>query len=164
MPAVREVSVKIEEGAGDAQKCEYVVDLGLLTRANLATSSIGREAGKLNLAVGAEVFYRNKAKAAEGEGILCNVTNVIGEGKQRRYVSADNLLNESYTAQRLNTDTKSKTPTLSPTRAGTSHHLIGPQSQHSSPSLLTTPGCPTSRRTNKSWRCTRRRRRSTGQR
>lgn len=34
--------------------------------------------------VGTEVFYRNKAKGAEGEGILCSVTSVIGDGKQRR--------------------------------------------------------------------------------
>lgn len=35
------------------------------------------------------VFYRNKGRAAEGEGILCRVTNVIGEGKQRRYEIQD---------------------------------------------------------------------------
>ena len=35
------------------------------------------------------VFYRNKGRAQEGEGILCRVTNVIGEGKQRRYEIQD---------------------------------------------------------------------------
>ncbi len=35
--------------------------------------------------VGSEVFYKYKAKDADGEGILCTVTKVIGEGKQRRY-------------------------------------------------------------------------------
>jgi hypothetical protein len=36
--------------------------------------------------VGAEVFYRNKDKKTEGEGILCSITSILGEGKQRRYV------------------------------------------------------------------------------
>jgi SAGA-associated factor 29 len=36
-----------------------------------------------------EVFYRNKARATEGEGILCIVTSVSGEGKQRRYEIID---------------------------------------------------------------------------
>lgn len=35
------------------------------------------------------VFYKNKGRAAEGEGILCRVTSVIGEGKQRRYEIQD---------------------------------------------------------------------------
>lgn len=35
------------------------------------------------------VFYRNKGRGQEGEGILCRVTNVIGEGKQRRYEIQD---------------------------------------------------------------------------
>lgn len=38
----------------------------------------------MRFTVGTEVFYRNKAKGAEGEGILCSVTNIIGDGKQRR--------------------------------------------------------------------------------
>jgi len=38
------------------------------------------------LKVGAAVFYRNKDKKTEGEGILCSITAVLGEGKQRRYV------------------------------------------------------------------------------
>lgn len=37
-----------------------------------------------------EVLYRNnKSRASEGEGILCRVTSVIGEGKQRRYEIID---------------------------------------------------------------------------
>lgn len=36
--------------------------------------------------VGAEVFYRNNSKKSEGEGILCSITSILGEGKQRRYV------------------------------------------------------------------------------
>jgi len=35
-------------------------------------------------AVGAEVFFKNNKKTVEGEGILCQVTSVIGDGKQRR--------------------------------------------------------------------------------
>ena len=39
--------------------------------------------------MGAMVFYKNKGRASEGEGILCRVTSVIGEGKQRRYEIQD---------------------------------------------------------------------------
>lgn len=54
--------------------------------------------------VGAEVFYKNiprptprgkpsamtqPAEEAEGEGILCRVTKISGEGKQRRYQIRD---------------------------------------------------------------------------
>lgn len=39
---------------------------------------------KPKFAIGAEVFYRHKGKDREGEGIQCRVTNVIGDGKQRR--------------------------------------------------------------------------------
>lgn len=40
---------------------------------------------KPKLTVGAEVFAKNTNKPQqEGEGILCTVTKVIGEGKQRR--------------------------------------------------------------------------------
>ena len=47
---------------------------------------------------GAEVFYRYKKgtqrdrsqdRDDQGEGILCTITNVIGEGKQRRYEILD---------------------------------------------------------------------------
>lgn len=49
------------------------------------------------LAPQTEVLYRNNAKNRsssssanyEGEGILCRVTSVIGEGKQRRYEIID---------------------------------------------------------------------------
>lgn len=44
---------------------------------------------RLQLSLGAHVFYRNKGRTQEGEGILCRVTNVIGEGKQRRYEIQD---------------------------------------------------------------------------
>ncbi|KAF2231727.1 hypothetical protein EV356DRAFT_535238 [Viridothelium virens] len=41
------------------------------------------------LHVGAEVFFRNKARNAEGSGILCTITSINGEGKQRRYEIQD---------------------------------------------------------------------------
>jgi len=44
------------------------------------------------LKVGAAVFYRNKDKKTEGEGILCSITAVLGEGKQKRYVYRGNLV------------------------------------------------------------------------
>lgn len=45
---------------------------------------------KHRLSVGTEVVYRNnKSRSVEGEGILCRVTSVIGEGKQRRYEIID---------------------------------------------------------------------------
>ena len=37
--------------------------------------------------IGSEVYYRNKEIAEGGEGILCKITNVIGEGSKRRWVS-----------------------------------------------------------------------------
>lgn len=49
---------------------------------------------KQRLTVNTEVLYRppksrNTTQQAEGEGILCRVTSVIGEGKQRRYEIID---------------------------------------------------------------------------
>ncbi|CAD0023067.1 unnamed protein product, partial [Aureobasidium pullulans] len=51
--------------------------------------SVKVEDGAESLNLGAQVFYRNKGRTQEGEGILCRVTNVIGEGKQRRYEIQD---------------------------------------------------------------------------
>ncbi|KAF2014911.1 hypothetical protein BU24DRAFT_423822, partial [Aaosphaeria arxii CBS 175.79] len=66
VPAGREGSVKAEDG-DDNFKGE-----------------------KHRLSVGTEVLYRNnKSRSLEGEGILCRVTSVIGEGKQRRYEIID---------------------------------------------------------------------------
>ncbi|KAL2353567.1 SGF29 tudor-like domain-containing protein [Cryomyces antarcticus] len=73
VPAVREPSVKLEDGADSS---------------SIDGMKASDRPGK-GLSVGTEVFYRNKTKAVEGEGILCNVTNVIGEGKQRRYEIQD---------------------------------------------------------------------------
>ncbi|KAH0287204.1 hypothetical protein M436DRAFT_57096 [Aureobasidium namibiae CBS 147.97] len=69
--STREVSVKLEDGAE-----------------SVASTNEPRTS-RLQLSLGAHVFYRNKGRTQEGEGILCRVTNVIGEGKQRRYEIQD---------------------------------------------------------------------------
>ncbi|KAG9695121.1 hypothetical protein KCU76_g4715, partial [Aureobasidium melanogenum] len=69
--STREVSVKLEDGAE-----------------SVASTNEPRSS-RLQLSLGAHVFYRNKGRTQEGEGILCRVTNVIGEGKQRRYEIQD---------------------------------------------------------------------------
>ena len=53
----------------------------------LVTPSASRP--QLKLQVGSEVFFRNKARNAEGSGILCTITAMVGEGKQRRYEIQD---------------------------------------------------------------------------
>ncbi|KAF2269823.1 hypothetical protein CC78DRAFT_564509 [Lojkania enalia] len=66
VPIGREGSVKAEEGDGEQIKEKH------------------------RLHVNTEVLYRpNKSRTFEGEGILCRVTSVIGEGKQRRYEIID---------------------------------------------------------------------------
>jgi hypothetical protein len=49
------------------------------------------DASKTRLLPATEVLYRDPKKRTntEGEGILCRVTTVIGEGKQRRYEIID---------------------------------------------------------------------------
>ncbi|EOD44208.1 putative saga complex component protein [Neofusicoccum parvum UCRNP2] len=70
--AARETSVKVEDGNDSMD--------------SVKVSTVG---DRHRLSVGTEVFYRNKQKNTEGEGILCSVTSVIGEGKQRRYEIID---------------------------------------------------------------------------
>ncbi|KAF2709984.1 hypothetical protein K504DRAFT_466432 [Pleomassaria siparia CBS 279.74] len=68
---------------------------------------------KHRLHVGTEVLYRNnKSRSLEGEGILCRVTTVIGEGKQRRYEIIDS-------------DPEPPTPAL-PYRASVNHLVAIP--------------------------------------
>lgn len=81
-PSTREASVKIEDGA---ESVASSVEGG--TKAPSSSSDPSRS--RLTLSVGAMVYYRNKGRAQEGEGILCRVTSVIGEGKQRRYEIQD---------------------------------------------------------------------------
>ncbi|TKX23687.1 hypothetical protein C1H76_4203 [Elsinoe australis] len=112
-PSMREPSVKIEDGA---ESVTSSIDNGGFASkpaseaGNLATSINTKDARALSsvsatsgtpltptaqqqarqaLVPGAMVFYRNKGRAQEGEGILCRVTSVIGEGKQRRYEIQD---------------------------------------------------------------------------
>ncbi|KAF2221992.1 SGF29 tudor-like domain-containing protein [Elsinoe ampelina] len=91
-PSMREASVKIEDGAesvtssvdGGGTASKPASEAGNLA-INISTTQQARQA----LIPGAMVFYRNKGRAQEGEGILCRVTSVIGEGKQRRYEIQD---------------------------------------------------------------------------
>lgn len=78
IPATREASVKIEDGVES-----------VASSADGTSKSSDRPTNKMTLKMGEIVFYRNKGRAVEGEGILCKVTNVIGEGKQRRYEIQD---------------------------------------------------------------------------
>jgi len=80
-PPTREVSVKIEDGDSIASSVE-----GIKTSTPMSENGVR---SRLTLSVGDMVFYRNKGRAQEGEGILCRVTSVIGEGKQRRYEIQD---------------------------------------------------------------------------
>ncbi|KAF2757618.1 hypothetical protein EJ05DRAFT_538780 [Pseudovirgaria hyperparasitica] len=82
VPVVREPSVKTE----DIDERE---SLKATTPSTPTLSSGSLDAPRPKLHRGTEVFYRNKAKAVEGEGILCSVTAVIGDGKQRRYEIID---------------------------------------------------------------------------
>ncbi|THX73665.1 hypothetical protein D6C78_07648 [Aureobasidium pullulans] len=80
--STREVSVKVEDGAESPSLITTIPHTDSL-QANEPRGS------RLQLNLGAQVFYRNKGRTQEGEGILCRVTNVIGEGKQRRYEIQD---------------------------------------------------------------------------
>jgi len=96
IPATRETSVKIEDGA---ESVASSADGG--STANGPTNSKGssgsRPTNRLVLRKDEIVFCRHDLKAydpkkgeqPEGEGILCRVTAVIGEGKQRRYEVQD---------------------------------------------------------------------------
>ncbi|KAF1945925.1 hypothetical protein EJ02DRAFT_451032 [Clathrospora elynae] len=112
VPVVREDSVKMDDDRDD---------LGKENRPRLSPQT--------------EVLYRNNAKnrsssssmSFEGEGILCRVTSVIGEGKQRRYEIID-------------ADPDPPTPSV-PYRASVNHLMaITPPSSNS-----TLPDLPKSR-------------------
>ena len=94
--ATREPSVKLEDGVESvASSADGVAS----TAPGRSTSNAGpgRSSNRLVLTKGEIVFCRHPstgkpasgADAPEGEGILCRVTNVIGEGKQRRYEVQD---------------------------------------------------------------------------
>jgi len=90
----REASVKIEDGAESVASSTD----GASIAAGSSKNSLGnRPSNRLVLRLGEKVFCRHDPKSfdnkrkeqPEGEGILCKVTNVIGEGKQRRYEVQD---------------------------------------------------------------------------
>ncbi|KAF2102673.1 hypothetical protein NA57DRAFT_71661 [Rhizodiscina lignyota] len=108
VPAAREPSVKTEDGDADVLKAAATPTPSTSTVASASASapstSTAGPSERLKLTVGAEVFYRNSPRPTprgkpssiaapleqpEGEGILCSVTSVIGEGKQRRYEIRD---------------------------------------------------------------------------
>lgn len=96
----RETSVKIEEG----------LDSG--------TEHLSKENKVRSFLIGAEVFYRSKKATHprgsnnmgdDGEGILCRITAIIGEGKSRRYEikdidEADEESNSTATTYRARID------------------------------------------------------------
>lgn len=95
IPATREASVKIEDGAESVASSTDAPST--TTAAPLTKPSGSRPSNRLVLKMGEIVFCRHdprnydskKGEQPEGEGILCRVTNVIGEGKQRRYEVQD---------------------------------------------------------------------------
>jgi SAGA-associated factor 29 len=84
IPATRETSVKIEDGV------ESVASMDSAPSFSKGDSlPPGMRMSRVTFKAGETVFYRHKDKLLEGEGILCRVTAVIGEGKQRRYEIQD---------------------------------------------------------------------------
>ena len=89
--ATRETSVKLEDGA------ESVASSADGVASTTTKGSLGsRPSNRLVLTKGEIVFCRHNPanfsttkEPPEGEGILCRVTAVIGEGKQRRYEVQD---------------------------------------------------------------------------
>ena len=99
IPATREASVKLEDGA---ESVASSADGAPSSATGATTTSKGgsstRPTNRLVLTKGEIVFCRHDLKnfsasktgdPPEGEGILCRVTAVIGEGKQRRYEVQD---------------------------------------------------------------------------
>ncbi|KAF2831819.1 hypothetical protein CC86DRAFT_143902 [Ophiobolus disseminans] len=75
---------------------------------------------KVRLTPGTEVLYCDpgKRRSTEGEGFLCRVTSVIGEGKQRRYEIIDADPDPPTPAIPIRTSLKHLIP-ISPTNANT---------------------------------------------
>lgn len=78
IPATREASVKIEDGV---ESIASSID-------TIPASKLGL-AARIAYKTGDFVLYKHRDRNSEGEGILCRVTAVIGEGKQRRYEIQD---------------------------------------------------------------------------
>lgn len=75
----------------DESESEKHTDAAMNPSDQVATEITETDASKTRLAPGTEVLYRDPRKRTntEGEGILCRVTAIIGEGKQRRYEIID---------------------------------------------------------------------------
>ncbi|KAK4556966.1 hypothetical protein LTR86_005947 [Recurvomyces mirabilis] len=105
--ATREASVKVEQDGAESVASSNTDAPSISTGAGTtngggsatksSASAANRPGNRLVLKLGEVVFCRhdfkalkpNSAETPEGEGILCSVTNVIGEGKQRRYEVQD---------------------------------------------------------------------------
>lgn len=100
----REASVKLEDGAesvaSSGDGASTATAPGGSASKSAASAAAGRTTNRLVLTKGEIVFCRHDPKSydpkkvatgdiPEGEGILCRVTAVIGEGKQRRYEVQD---------------------------------------------------------------------------
>ena len=104
VPTTREASVKLEDGAESVASSADGATSTATGHTTTASKSGGgggsstRPSNRLVLTKGEIVFCRHDHKSRtsnssgeplEGEGILCRVTAVIGEGKQRRYEVQD---------------------------------------------------------------------------
>lgn len=106
IPSTREVSVKIEADGAESVASSADTSASATTKtatanaygaAGTAGAAGGRATGRITLTKGEIVFCRHASIGAikpgadppEGEGILCRVTAVTGEGKQRRYEVQD---------------------------------------------------------------------------
>lgn len=87
----RETSVKLEDGHDSDVSSSALTPSIASANNNPDTNAIAKS--KLALTRGTMVFYRSgtkgRAQVGDGIGILCRITNVIGEGKQRRYEIQD---------------------------------------------------------------------------
>lgn len=100
IPTTREASVKLEADGAEsvASSTDIPASASTATGGSASASKSGsaRPSNRLVLTKGEIVFCRHdpkslpsKAEPPDGEGILCRVTAVIGEGKQRRYEVQD---------------------------------------------------------------------------
>ncbi|KAF2721989.1 hypothetical protein K431DRAFT_284430 [Polychaeton citri CBS 116435] len=103
----RETSVKIEDGVESVASSTDTSSLPIKQESNgngntsqpQQSSLSSKTSNRIQFKTGEIVFYRHNTKNTnshssssqplEGEGILCHVTSVIGEGKQRRYEVQD---------------------------------------------------------------------------
>jgi SAGA-associated factor 29 len=107
VPVGREASVKVEEGtesgADGPKRKSFASHIPLN---NTLTIEI---VDKTRYVKGTEVFYRTKKGATrtndkddQGEGILCTITNITGEGKHRKYEIIDVEPDDGTTPYRAN--------------------------------------------------------------